>query len=168
MKRRIMTVFVCMLLVSAFTLNTFGHPNRKSEWQGFTSTSQYSPNDSYKSARTRAIQSVLKYSVNSYLYSHVTVDGSFGSGTKGKVEYYQGLYSLTVDGSVGPNTWGSLYDRLTHGSYVANHYWYYRSSQIGSGSENDQIEYIRRGDPSGTWQVKNTNTGTWITFEYAS
>lgn len=172
MRQKMKAIIISVLLVVAFTLTAFGHPDRESEWGNFTPTYLSSPDDTYKSARTRAIQSVLKFSVNDYLYSQMTIDGSYGNGTKALVQYYQQLYqsefNQNIDGCVGKKTWKSLYHRMTDGAYVPGHYWYYRSSHIGMGTENEQIEYIRRGDPSGKWQVKNTSSGSWITFKPAS
>jgi peptidoglycan hydrolase-like protein with peptidoglycan-binding domain len=40
----------------------------------------------------------------------LTPDGKFGAATRARVQKFQGNNALTVDGIVGPLTWGSLAD----------------------------------------------------------
>lgn len=46
----------------------------------------------------------------------VTADGVFGSGTAGAVRTFQSRKGLTVDGAVGPQTWGALVVTVRPGS----------------------------------------------------
>jgi hypothetical protein len=39
---------------------------------------------------------------------NITIDGSYGPKTKARVEDMQGFFGLTVDGWVGPQTWGTV------------------------------------------------------------
>lgn len=52
----------------------------------------------------KALQTLL----NGYGFNCGSVDGSFGPATLSAVKAYQKSMKLTVDGSVGPKTWGSL------------------------------------------------------------
>ena len=57
-----------------------------------------------KNDSVKALQILL----NGYGYSCGSVDGSFGPKTLSAVKAYQAANKLTVDGSVGPATWGKL------------------------------------------------------------
>ena len=50
----------------------------------------------------------LQILLNGYGFNCGTVDGSFGSKTLSAVKAYQKALKLTVDGCVGPATWGAL------------------------------------------------------------
>lgn len=52
----------------------------------------------------KALQTLL----NGYGFNCGAVDGSFGANTLDAVKAYQKSAKITVDGSVGPETWGSL------------------------------------------------------------
>ncbi|OHD14707.1 MAG: hypothetical protein A2086_10690 [Spirochaetes bacterium GWD1_27_9] len=69
----------------------------------------------------KALQDVLR---NRCGYS-LTIDGAFGTGTKGKVVQFQSSYALSADGVVGPTTWQYLIAGAT------------KSSNGGGGSSND-------------------------------
>jgi len=57
----------------------------------------------------------LQYLLIARGYS-LTADGIFGSGTEGKVKAFQSAKGLSVDGIVGPQTWGALIIMLQSGS----------------------------------------------------
>ena len=60
-----------------------------------------------KGESVKALQILL----NGYGYSCGEVDGSFGPNTLSAVKNYQKAHKLTVDGSVGKNTWSELLGR---------------------------------------------------------
>lgn len=166
MRKRIIVFIVCLLMGGVFTFNVIAHPNRLSEWQGFTLTSRYSPADTYKSPRTRAIQTILALNTDSTAYQNIHIDGSFGPITHSEVKRYQENEGLNNNGKVGANTWGHLYGELADGSYSPGHYWYYLSTGLGGGDDPEET-IIRRGDSSGKWQVSNFQTNHWDDFEFA-
>lgn len=57
---------------------------------------------------TYAVQHNLKHG-HGY---DIAVDGDYGPGTRGAIEDFQSVASITVDGLVGPETWQALVDRL--------------------------------------------------------
>ena len=166
MKRKAAFIIVSMILIMVETLSVFAHPDRTSEWQGFILTSKTSPADSYKSARTRAIQTILKLCTDYTAFSTIDLDGSFGPITHDEVVRFQNNENINNNGKVGSVTWTRLYYKLGEGSYSAGHYWYYLSTGLGGGDDTEEA-IIRRGDPSGKWQVINFDTNGWITFEFA-
>ena len=160
-----MTVIVCMALCLSMVNVAMAHPNFLPEWQGFNTTSKTSPADSYKSLRTRAIQLILQQCAEQ---PNLDVDGSFGSGTHNAVVQFQTKTNCNkLNGIVGPETWGKLYDELGIGAYDPGHYWYYTGTDWGGGEE-PEMDIIRRGDPSGRWQVYNSLIDDFSTFEFAS
>lgn len=56
----------------------------------------------YSPAHTHYLQSVLYH----YAGGNIVVDGIYGTQTEGRVEDFQRFFGLTVDGWVGPQTWG--------------------------------------------------------------
>ena len=51
---------------------------------------------------------LLQQALNQYLGQSVAVDGVFASSTADAVRQYQTNKGLTVDGAVGPVTWGQI------------------------------------------------------------
>ncbi|WP_210582844.1 peptidoglycan-binding protein [Streptomyces sp. GESEQ-4] len=66
-------------------------------------TLSYDP-DTYKRA-VKQVQCELNYSLRN---TTLTVDGYFGSATRSAVRKLQDCSDITIDGIVGPNTWGKL------------------------------------------------------------
>ena len=64
---------------------------------------------------TGAAVTTLQYALRAKGYS-ITIDGIFGSGTATVVKTYQRTAGLTVDGIVGPATWGKVLPVLRSGA----------------------------------------------------
>jgi hypothetical protein len=75
-------------------------------WSPVSANQDYGP--TFNGYFVRNIQVALKGSG-----IPVTIDGIYGAGTKAAVSTFQSKKSLTVDGIVGPQTWGALSDVLT-------------------------------------------------------
>ncbi|MGI8587596.1 MAG: peptidoglycan recognition protein family protein [Chloroflexia bacterium] len=68
-------------------------------WEALVVTVQYgSSGDAVRAAQSQLV---------AHGYS-LTVDGSFGNGTKGAVQSFQSAHGLSADGVVGPDTWSAL------------------------------------------------------------
>ena len=65
-----------------------------------------------KGAHNPLIKGLQTYLTYENVVSPGTVDGIFGSNTKSSVMSYQGLHNCTVDGIVGPQTWGRMHGNL--------------------------------------------------------
>lgn len=96
---------------------------------------------------------------------NLNADGNFGSLTFAAVECYQKSANLSVDGIVGPQTWGSLYSRLkldySSGGWDYYHVW------TNGGS------YFRKLHTSGVWYVQpgwwnNSNNFNWCQVNLSS
>ena len=76
-------------------------------FQKFAPTSR----TSYQTGYACAVQSILldyNSTTHSYIANHGGVDGMFGSNTESAVKEFQNQENLTVDGRVGPATWGKM------------------------------------------------------------
>lgn len=82
------------------------------------------------------------------------VDGIFGTQTYNSVRSIQVVYDCTIDGIVGPETWGRMFDNLWTYNNAAPYEVSYNSSS------NCQDKYYHR--PNGNWLVDVNWTGTLI------
>lgn len=144
------------------------------DWSGFTPTKQ----SSYDYLHVWAIQEAFSngYCYNDYDPRHYSsvdpkcvcgyidasggVDGVFGSGTLNAVKRFQSLEGLTVDGSVGNNTWKKIRETaLWYRAYGEGWRWY------GIGADEDPLLNFRHEGETGKWQVISP-TNQWATFEW--
>lgn len=108
----------------------------------------------------RAIQTVIKYNLNSALSN----DGIFGSGTTGAVVDFQKKNGLTSDGKVGTKTWCKLDDKLSYtytGSTDGGRYRYDCKIKRSNGTVTNTTFF----------QCVSTNfgaTGTWYVYKAAA
>ena len=172
MKKKLFITMVCLLMAFTMATSVFAAPSLyRSEWVYFHVTKKDGADpDGLKSQRTRAIQTILRYCTSSSVHQNIAIDGSFGDNTHDAVRRFQnqimGITYSQTDGSVGPATWPELYDELGVMTHTGGYY-YFESDFPEINPSN--VNIIRRGDTSGTWQVRKYNNGTitWHTFEYA-
>ena len=106
----------------------------------------------------------------------VTIDGSFGPGTKSAVQQFQSAYGLTVDGSCGPATRTKLIAEWNKIDPDAPSYSFNYDPNGGTmGEVNcafvltfgeyfcvDNTDVSRDGYTFGGWNVKRNNDGKWF------
>lgn len=87
-----------------------------STWVGLFKKFAVTKITSYQSGYACAVQSfLLGYDTEAFewVFYHGGVDGSFGTNTREAVYHFQKEENLSVDGSVGPATWGRMAELTT-------------------------------------------------------
>ena len=163
MKQKCFTwLVIACLLFGSVPVSAAYDQTHENQWSQFPVQKQNGSQRTYEA--TYAVQKILRYYSDEYgnNYYKSSLDGSFGSGTLKAVKSYQEYWGLTPDGSVGPNTWRTMYrdSSLFTPDSTSTAYYYGTYTTYPN-----KVSIIRYNYNTKSWQVA-LEDGGWMSFEW--
>ena len=149
--KRLSALTLCFVLILSLTGTAFAYPDD----DGFPN---FNWGDSFptrgKGAHSNLIKGLQTFLRDESPVSPGTVDGVFGTNSYNSVRSIQLMYDCQVDGIVGPETWGRMFDNLWTYTYAVP--WVLTCNSTNSW----QDKYHHYSD--GSWHVDVNGNGTLI------